>query len=166
MIAVWAWVGLAVANDKWAGHDPDVVAEATIAASPAAVYDKLVDLMSLKAAMDSTCASRWVMGNNTRGIGASAELTYVAAAMRRRLVATVSKGEPGRYVDLDHAGNRGFVTRFELSAEGEGTHVKMTTFLDMPPGVLQGYYFTQVQPAWVTCQATTLTNIASMVKAP
>lgn len=44
--------------------------------------------------------------------------------------------------------------------------MKMTTYLDMPPGILQGYYFTQVQPAWVKCQATTLDNIATMVKAP
>lgn len=90
MIALLGIVGLAMASDKWAGHEPDVVVERTIAAPADALYDKLVDLMALKAAMDSTCATRWVMGNNTRGIGASAELTYVAAGMRRRLVATVS----------------------------------------------------------------------------
>lgn len=159
-------VGMALATDRWAGHEPDVIAERTLPAAPEVVYEKLVDLMALKAAMDSSCATRWVMGNTTRGVGASAELTYVAAGMRRRLVATVSKGDPGRYVDLDHAGNRGFVTRFELTPDGEGTKVKMTTFLDMPPGILQGYYFTQVQPAWTKCQATTLDNFAAMVKAP
>jgi uncharacterized protein YndB with AHSA1/START domain len=147
-------MGVALAGSRWEGKPSDIVAERTIAASPAAVYAAL-DPSKLQALFPEDCA-HWTGPFAGSGLGASTEVTYIAAGMHRRLQSTVKTLTPGALVELDHPGNKGFVTRFHLEPAGEVTKVTMTTYLAPPPGMIAGYFYNKVQPAWQGCHARTL----------
>jgi hypothetical protein len=157
---VW-WCIAAAWAGKWDGVDSNVTSTATIAAPPADVYGRIDDWNGLRAIFDAECVNDWIVGDQAEGIGAEARMTYHNAMMHRRLTAKVAKLVPDRYVDLEHLGNKGFVTRFELKPAGEGaTEVTMTTYTNPPPWPFKAYYFKRVKPAWTTCQDRALANLA------
>jgi len=153
-----AWAG------RWDGVDANVVSKTTLTAAPAAVYAQIDDWNGLRANLDTGCVNDWVVGDRADGIGAEARMTYHNAMMHRRITARIAKLVPNRYVDLEHVGNKGFVTRFELKESGAGTEVTMTTYTNAPPWPLKGYYFKRVKPAWTTCQERMLANLANSTK--
>lgn len=146
---------------KWDGVSADVSVSGTVSASPDVVYAHLLDLNHLRALFTEECVGEWENGNRSAGFGATAAVRYDFGAMHRRLSLTVSKGEPGRYLDLDHPGNKGFVTRFMLTpgADGASTTVEMTTRLNPPPWPVKGTFYKRVQPEWTTCYQTFLTRL-------
>jgi hypothetical protein len=144
--------------------DADVVAKTVVPASAEVVYDWLLDVKNFHLAAPNGCVSDWEFGSVTRGVGASVQLTYHAANMHRRLTATMSRAEAPRLVELDHAGRKGFVTRWTLESVGDGTSVEMHTWINPPPWPFRKYYFHMVRPAWVACQEQTLAYVASHVR--
>jgi hypothetical protein len=155
----WLWVCLAWAG-KWDGVESNIVSKATIALPPAAVYARIDDWNGVRAIYDVDCVTDWVIGDPTGGVGAQARMTYNHRMMHRRLTAKITKLIDGRYVDLDHLGNKGFVTRFELSETPTGTAVTMTTYTNPPPWPFKPYFFKKVKPAWEACQEKAMANLA------
>jgi hypothetical protein len=113
---------------------------------------------------------RWEVGQRTSGEGATAAVRYDIGLMHRSLALTVSRIVPGRYVDWDHPGRKGFVTRFTVAplegAPAEGgpadgaaapaTRVTMQSYFTGPQWPLRRYYHRVMKPEWEACQARTL----------
>jgi len=154
---VWLGVvGLALASSS------NVEAEAHVAASPDVVTAYLSDLPRVAALFPETCAQRWSFEAAEDGAVSSGEVVYRAGWLRRKLTVTYGEIVPGSYVDLDHLGDKGFVTRFQLDASDEGgSLVTMTTFLSPPRWPLVKLYGNQVQPIWRDCHLRTLDALAS-----
>lgn len=129
----------------------DIVATGIVHAPPEVVSPRLADLDEVILVAPETCMRRWEVGPDVAGVGATFEVTYLLEAFRRRLKGTVTKDEVGRLVEWDHAGNRGFVTRWSFEAVEGGTQVRAHTFIMAPPRPLRRYYTNRVQPAWVAC---------------
>lgn len=144
------------------GKDPDVRAEAVVAATPEQVYAVLTDLKQLRAATPTTCVGSWEMGTKTVGPGATATVRYDIAAMHRPLVMTLTNAEPSWKVEFEHAGQTGFITQWTLTLEGAGTKVAMKTLIEAPPWPFKRYYFETVRPDWEWCQAETIKGIAKL----
>ena len=108
------FVATALAASPWAGKNGDIVAERAIDASADAIYEELVDLETLEQLFPEHCATDILYGEQTTGVGATIRLTYHAAAMHRRLEGTLVDAVPGSRVDIEHAGQKGFFTRFAL----------------------------------------------------
>lgn len=149
---------------KWDNADPDVKASATIAAPAEKIFEIVSDLDKLRLVTPPDCVGLWEMGIRTRGAGASAVVRYDIAAMHRRLVMTVARAEPNRLVDLDHAGPRGFVTRYTIEEQSGSSIVNVLTPLNPPPWPFQPYFFTVVKPEWEGCQARTLGEIQKLLR--
>lgn len=158
----WWWIGLALAG-RWDGHPSDIEAQAVIDAPPEQLYEVLVDLRSLEALLPDHCATDFVYGERTVGEGATVRLTYHADVLHRRLDATLTRAEEPRLVDVDHAGNKGFVTRFVLAPEADGTRVTMTSFLNPPPWPFRRVFYTRVRPAWTQCYLDALAELQAVV---
>jgi NADPH-dependent ferric siderophore reductase len=123
----------------------------------------LTDLARFSTALPSDCVGRFTVGVPASGKGAQARLRYDMAAMHRTLNMTVSRVDvqAGRaVVDHDHAGNRGFVSRWFMEAKEDGTHVKVTTPINAPPWPFTKYYFEAVKPEWDACQGRFVENVA------
>jgi uncharacterized protein YndB with AHSA1/START domain len=163
---VWLLVIGSAFAGKWEGVNGDVVAERDIAAPAAAVYAAVSDLRAFGEVFPDSCADEWVVGAPSAGLGARATVRYDVSMVHRRLPAEITRAEPDRVVDVDHAGKKGFTTRFELApTETGGTHLRMTTFLSPPPWPFRPAYFRKVQPAWRACQAQALDGVAARVAA-
>jgi hypothetical protein len=146
--------------NQWDGHSADVKAERVIAASPDAVTDVVRDLAAWRDLVPAACATSWELQERTVGVGARGRVTYTIGSMRRTLTVAISKDEPGRVLELDHAGKKGFFTQVVPVATDTGSTVLLTTFLEPPPWPFKGTFFRNVQPAWVACHARTLDAIA------
>lgn len=146
--------------------DSDIVATAVLSAEPGRLTAIASDLRQLEALWPEGCTRRWVHGARASGVGASAELVYTMGPMRRRLAVTVSRVEAGELVELDHAGNKGFITRLSLSAGEVGTAAELHTWIQPPPKPFRKMYFNRVQPAWQACQAGLLDNLGEAAAAP
>ena len=149
---------------KWDGAETDVYAERVVAAPPEAVFSYLLDLGHLRAIYPTDCVGLWEPGERTFGEGANAIVRYDIAAMHRKLPMTLVRAEAPRLIDLDHLGPRGFVTRWTLTPEGEGTKVRIETPLNAPPPPFRGYFQNVIRPEWTDCYARTLENLAGAVK--
>ena len=161
--------GLALASSPWADLDADIRAEQVVPAPPEEVYAHLIDLRTLERIFPERCLSEVRVTEPPKGLGATVELTYHAAAMNRRLLGTLVEAiEPtgpgaGR-IDIDHASARGFVTRFLLHPEGEeATRVEMTSYLNPPPWPFRRMFYTRVRPAWTQCYHDALEGLAEVV---
>jgi hypothetical protein len=152
-----AFVAAAALAGKWDDTPSDVVAEKTIAATPAAVQAVLTDLAALGAAWGDRCVAEWVVA------GDRVTVRYTIGVVRRRVPARLTNLVPDRTVDLEHEGKRGFTSRFSLAEVGGGTAVTMTTFLDAPPWPVTGPYHRKIKPAWEACQAELLDGVARAV---
>lgn len=148
---------------RWDGVDPDIHAERLVQAEPQAVFQHLLDLANLRAMFPTDCVGLWEPGERTFGEGANAMVRYDMAAMHRKLPMTLVHADAPRTVDLDHLGNRGFVTRFTLTAVEGGTKVAIDTPLNAPPWPFDAYYFKTVKPEWTQCYVRSLDNLATAV---
>lgn len=143
--------------------DSDVVADRLMPQSPDRIYAHLLELRNHEALWGEGCSKNWVFGQVTQGPGASAQLVYVPSLMHRKLTATLSKAVPDRSIDIDHAGNKGFVTRWTLTPEGDGTRVSVHTYVEAPPKPFVNTYYKRVQPAWTTCHQQALDALEKRV---
>ncbi len=153
MIAALLFAGAAEAKD-W--PSADIVAEATVPASPEAMAAVLTDLARLGTLLPRECVGIWTVGSPASGTGATATVRYDMAAMHRKLVMTVTRAEADAsraIVDWDHAGNKGFITRWTITAAEGGSTVKLASPLNPPPWPFTKYYFDAVKPEWDACQA-------------
>ncbi len=139
----------------------DVVVSRSVRADAGDIYTWLLDLDHHRQVWPEGCTTKWEYGTTTAGIGANARLTYRVAMMRRRLTATVSEGDPGRYLKVDHAGRTGFATTWTLNDLGSGqTRVEVHTWVDPPPWPLTATYMNRIRPAWTECHRGLLDNLA------
>ena len=148
---------------KWDGVNGDVVNHATINAPASALYEYLLDLHHFHALFPDDCMSRWEDGAQTSGFGASATLRYDIEAMHRKLTVNLKQGSPGRYLDFEHPGNKGFTSRWLFTEKEGATEVELNTGINPPPWPFKAYYFTVVKPEWERCQGEALKALARAV---
>lgn len=156
-------VAAAALAGPYDGVEADVVASRTIPASPDTVFAALSDPAKLMALYPSDCAT-WKVPLAGAVPGATGIVTYHAAGMHRKLDVVWLTADAGKRVELDHIGGKGFVTRFSLAAEGEGTKVTLTNYLNAPPSPFTGYYFRKVKPAWDGCHQRTLEALEAIAR--
>jgi hypothetical protein len=133
----------------------DVVTELDVEAPIEVLLPLITDLPSLPQLWGPDCVGSFTAGSPASGLGAKANLRYDFAAMHRRLDLTVTRADAGppAVVDYDHAGNRGFITRWVLTPTAAGTHLKVTTALNAPPWPFKAYFFNAIHKEWSSCQA-------------
>ncbi len=155
-------VSVALAG-KWDGRPTDVVAERVVRVPASDATTALADLSRMARIIPADCIGSWEVGQRTAGEGATAMVRYDIGLMHRSLALTVSRVVPGRYVDWDHPGRKGFVTRYALETLSNGseseppsTRVTATSYFSGPPWPLKRYYHTVMMPEWQACQARTL----------
>ena len=137
----------------------DVTATRLLPFDATVVYQHLLDLRNHEKLWSEDCAKKWSHGDVSVGPGASAQLVYTPSLMNRKLTATLARAEPERLIDLDHAGNKGFVTRWSLAEEGDGTRVDVHTYIHAPPKPFTRFYFEKVRPAWQLCHQQALATL-------
>ena len=157
---MWAiWAALGWAENPYDGWDTNVVSERVIPSPEQHLFDQIANLQQVEALFPGGCTQDWVHGARSTERGASARVTYRAAAWRRRLTIVLADARPPRLLDYEHQGDRGFVTRFLLEAVDGGTRVTMTSYVAGPPWPFRRYYVDHVQPAWRDCHAGFLSNL-------
>jgi hypothetical protein len=149
------------AAGKWAGKNADVVAVRVLPADAPVLYERLLDLETFRAMLPADCAGDWELAEARKGVGAHGTVRYDIAGMHRKLDFVLSETEAPRRIDLDHLGNRGFVTRMTLRPVENGTEVGLTTYLEPPRWPFTAYFYKKVQPAWVDCYERALQNLAA-----
>ena len=153
------WLG--VLSLAWAGPD-NVEAQVTIDASSEVITEYLSDMARVASLFPDACAVRWSFDPPKAGVVSGGEVVYRAGWLRRKLTVAYGENVPGSHVDLDHLGDKGFVTRFRVEAAEQGPRVvTMTTFLSPPRWPLVKLYGNQVQPIWRDCHRRTLDALAS-----
>jgi hypothetical protein len=153
------------AASAWDGHDASVRVEKRVSASPASLYNEVNDLQSLSEIFPATCVQDWALSGQTAGLGARGRVTYRFEKLKRRLTVTISKTEASRYVELDHLGSKGFISRWLMVEDEDGTVLSLETFMNPPPWPFKRYYFEKIQPKWQACYALTLDNLVDRVGA-
>jgi len=146
---------------RWDDHPSDIVAERTIEASPEELFSAVSQFRYLSRLFPEECVEDWAIGSPS-----VARLTYHVGPMRRRLTAKISRAEAGRFVEIDHEGDKGFVTQIRFEPRGDATLVRLATFIHPPPRPFQGIYFKKVRPEWVRCYFETLDELADRVEQP
>ena len=112
--------------------DADVIASRTLPASREVLMSAVQDLTVVRDIYPDDCLARWVMGEQTSGVGASATVTYSPALMHRRLTMTLIQATDD-HIRFDHPGNRGFYTQWDFETTDAGTVVTIHTYLNGPP---------------------------------
>ena len=171
MLTALFWIGGAWAGEragKWDGEDPDIRNERVIASAPARIAAVLSDLEQVRALWPEDCTGVWTPGRTSKGKGATASVRYDIAAMHRTLELEIT-AIAVNYIDHDHAGKKGFTTRYIFTAlggaeGGDTTKVEMRTPLYAPKWPLTGYYFRVVKPEWERCQTAVLEALALAVE--
>jgi hypothetical protein len=147
------------AANPWDNHDASIRVEKLVNASPMEIYETVVDLRKLSEIFPATCVQDWALSGQTAGVGARGRVTYRFEKLKRRLTVTISKAEPGRYVELDHLGSKGFISRWLMQENGATTMLSLETFMNPPPWPFKGYYYQAIQPKWRACYELTLDNL-------
>jgi hypothetical protein len=150
---------------KWDGVDTDIRASAVLPGTPEALFGHVLELKNVQALWPTDCIGTWELGERTFGEGASAAVRYDIGMMHRPLTMTLARADANRYVELDHAGNKGFVTRFLFTAVEGGTEVKLESYFAGPPKLLLGYYHRVMKPEWEGCHARVLKALGAAVPA-
>jgi hypothetical protein len=146
--------------------DPsDIVATGTVKAPPEVVSERLSDLDEVLLVAPEKCFRRWEIGPQVVGEGAQFRVVYLVQAFRRRLYGTVSKVVPGKRVEWNHDGNKGFVTRWSLEPVDGGTKVTAHTYIQGPPKPFRRYYTNTVQPAWKVCYEDLISGLDERITA-
>ncbi len=156
------FTGLALAANPYEGVNADVVASRYLNADASTIYDVLLDLETSLALIP--CADEPIVTNDFRGEGGAFQTTYVLGWMNRVLQGKVSSALEDQVIDWDHAGERGFVTRWKLEVEGAGTRVTLTTYLSGPPFPLRRYFYKRIHPKWTICHQEALQALAATVE--
>ncbi len=144
---------------RWDDHPSDVVVERTIEAPAEVLLSSVSQFRHLSQLFPEHCVEDWAIGSPS-----VARLTYHMGPMRRRLTAKVSRVEAGRLVEIDHEGDKGFVTQFRFEPRGGATHVTLATWMNPPPRPFRRIYFKRVHPAWTQCYAEALEELAERVE--
>ncbi len=165
MHVVWLMVAVAWGG-KWDGETGDVEVEATVPAPASQVHAELADLQTFRDLLPEHCATDWVLRSPTQGVDATAEVKYTLGPLRRRLTAVITRDEPGRLFQIEHAGNRGWYTRFtyEEGATDDTTVVTLLTPLNPPPWPFRGPFFRKVKPAMTHCYTEALGRLAERLQ--
>jgi hypothetical protein len=124
----------------------------------------LTDLDRMSTLFPADCVGLYKVGSPEKGVGAKATIRYDFAAMHRKLEMTVSRVETeGLFlVDWDHAGKRGFISRWVMTAgEGKSSAVKLNTPINAPPWPFAAYFFDVVQPEWQDCQTRLIAAVGA-----
>jgi len=140
----------------------DVIAERTVQASPDAVYAVLADTERMSELAPERCMRKWEVSPD----GETFEVVYLVELWRRKLQARVVPAEPGRRLEWDHLGKKGFVSRFTVQAsEQEGaTDLRLVTYIRPPGWPLNRYYHRKIRPGWAECYDTFLQAIATQAE--
>lgn len=151
-------VSVAHAVSPWIDVDADVIATAVVQSPPEAVVETLSDLARLSTLFDDSCTTRWAWGARTAGVDGRGRVTWRPGLLNRRLTVVVSRVDED-LVELDHLGNRGFITRFEVEQDPAGTAVTAHTYIQGPPWPFRELYHLQIKPAWEQCFVDALGRI-------
>lgn len=146
---IWLTLPLALASDS------DLHVERRIQAPPETIAAHLASTADFEH-LFAGCTRDWVHGPEAVG---PARVTYRILSFRRRLTARVHVRQPNRVVELDHEGDKGFVTRFTLTPTDGGTDVSLDTWLNPPGWPFRRYYSDSVQPTWKACYEEALTRL-------
>lgn len=153
------FISLALAGDnKWDGRDAHIEATWVVPASVADVQQVLADERALEL---FPCVHHF---DYTDFLAEDADVRacYRLGTFSRRLDATWTRREP-ELVEIDHQGNKGFVTRFTLTSVDQGTEVHVKTWMNAPPKPFRKFYYTRVRPRWVQCYADGLLALEGAV---
>lgn len=157
---LWLLLTLTTAlASRWDDHPSDVIVERTIEAPAESIFDAVSQFRYLSELFPEHCVEDWAIGSPS-----TARLTYHMGPMRRRLTAKVTRAESGRLVEIDHEGDKGFVTQFRFEPRGDATHVTLATWIHPPPRPFRRVYFKRVRPAWLTCYSEALEELADRVE--
>jgi hypothetical protein len=148
----------------FASGGADIVAERVIAAPTSTVYDEVFDLHKMEQLFAGACIVDWQHGAKSVGLGATAMITYQAGAMKRELLATVSRSEEDWIIDVNHPGKNGFLTRWLFETVDNGTRVTLTTYLNEPHWLFRRYFYKRVHRDWVGCYSYALERLAQQVE--
>ena len=146
---------------QWAGKNADVVAVRVLPVSTPVLYERLLDLETFRAMLPADCATDWELGEPAKGVGATGSVRYDIEGMHRHLDFVLNKAEAPRQIDLDHLGNKGFVTRLSLRPVDTGTELEIHTYLEAPRWPFTAYFYKKVQPAWLDCYERALQNLGA-----
>lgn len=161
-----SWFLAAVAAQAAPVTGGDVFAERTVAAPAAQVYAAVSSLDALARFIDPACATEWsAVATGPDGLAAT-EVTWHLGLLHPRLSVVVDRSEAPRWIDYDHRGKRGFITRFTVEPVGEeSARVSIHTFIDPPKWPLRRTYDTRVRPSWTACYVDSLERLAGLVAA-
>jgi len=163
---LWLAASIALAGPgKWADRNADVSATATVHAPPAVIRKVLTDPHVLEHLYPSSCATDYDY-DEPKDPKATVCLIYTAGPMHRRLDAMAPEGKGPTVVQVEHLGNKGFVTRWTLTPEDDATEVQMSTYLQPPPWPFRRIFYTRVRPAWVQCHVEALQQLENLAHKP
>jgi len=162
-VVFWLYVATALAG-KWDDAPSDVEVTRQIMASPADVHAAIADLRAFSELLPDDCARDWQFTSSSAGRGARAAVTYTFGPLKRKTFATVVDDQPGRIWRIEHEGDKkGFFTQVTTTDTGDGTLVKLVSFLNPPPWPFTGPFHKKVRPAWTGCYERTLDGLAQQV---
>lgn len=150
---------LAAFGGRWDDHPTDIVVDRTIEASAEELSLAVAQFGHLAGLFPEKCVEDWAIASPS-----VARMTYRMGPMKRRLTGRIARFERGRMLEIDHEGNKGFITRFLFEPRGEATRVQLVTYIHPPPRPFRGVYFKRVKPAWVQCYAEALDELADRIE--
>jgi len=149
-------LALGIASDQ-----SDVHAEIPFNGDAGEVVRLLSDVPRLREILPEDCARKWV-GSGT-GVGSSFEVTYTMGWWKRRLEATITRADARQGVEWDHHGNRGFVTRWTVTGNENGSVLGVTTWIHPPPWPFKRTYYKRIKPRWELCYRQALDYVVDQV---
>ena len=161
---IWLTLATATAETFDEHAEGDVIATRTIAASTTTLLATLSDLRNHPGYWPDVCVTDWGFGERQTGLGATASVTYRGPfGWFRKLTMVITEISTTR-LDIDHPGDKGFVTTYAFQPAASGTTVEMHTWIYAPPKPLRGVYFKRVQPHFQSCHDGFLEGLAAAVE--
>ncbi|MFT5686480.1 MAG: hypothetical protein ACI8RZ_007436 [Myxococcota bacterium] len=161
------WLTLATATAETTYDDDaegDVIATRTIAVPTATILATLSDIRNYPGFWPEGCVTDWEFGERQTGVGATAYVTYRGPLGWRRKLTLVVSEITTRRVDIDHPGNKGFVTTYAMTPAESGTGVEMHTWIYAPPKPFKKAYFNRIHPHFQSCHDGFLEGLAKSVE--
>ena len=156
------WMGLigtALAG-KWDGATSDISVSKVIDATAEEIHAKLTDWQTWQDILPIDCAQEWEIHGDRKGLGARATATYTFGPMHRELEGVITKDEPGRVLETELAGRKGWFTQVKYAAAEGGTLVTMGSPVTRPKWPITWVFFGKVRPAWSLCYEQALDKLA------